>query len=213
MAKLICNHSEGSFPSVHQLEQHKCFVKINISAKNPLQVMQQCHVALFTVPYCTGRWCSCCRQLVWRTSQCKRTGDDGSASRKRAEDPMRTSPFLTSYVSLCYKITSYIFSLCYKIPSYIFSLCNKMTDLSKINGIRCYPCSCWISCWKGFDNLVNKRWKWDYPMTSNLDGLHQRSIVYTIYCRFVRKFSLNVGCLSETWSDCNYSFNPMFGRF
>ena len=23
----------------------------------------------------------------------------------------------------------------------------------------------------------------------------------------------NVGCLSETWSDCNYSFNPMFGRF
>ena len=138
LAKLICNHSEGGFPSLHQLEQHKCFVKINISAENPLQVMQQCHVALFTVPYCTGHWCSCCRQLVWRTSQCKRTRDDGSASRKRAEDPMRTSPFLTSYVSLCYKITSYIFYLCYKISSYIFSLCNKMTDLlSKINGMKC----------------------------------------------------------------------------
>lgn len=108
----------------------QCFVKINISAKNPLQVMQQCHVALFTVPYCTGRWCSCCRQLVWRTSQCKRTGDDGSASRKRAEDPMRTSPFLTSYVSLCYKITSYIFICAIKFPAiYIFSLRNKMTDL------------------------------------------------------------------------------------
>ena len=104
-------------------------------------------VFTFTLLY-IGCWCSCCRQLVWRTSRCRRTRGDGSTSRRRAgEPPLRTSSFTTA-----------TFLRVIKLPATHFSMLWNYRSKSNCYKSDC-PCCCWILKRLGRLNLVNNRWE------------------------------------------------------
>lgn len=107
----------------------------------PYRKFLECYVGPFTLPYCIGCWWSCCRQLVRHMSRCKRTGGDGSTSRRRAgEPPQRTSSFTTATFLRVIKLPA---TFLYAIKLLIYY------QRATVIRIRATVLDCLCSCWTG----------------------------------------------------------------